>query len=190
MNPSTDMSDEKLIQFYLNGNPNAMATLVELYKDRIYGSIYTTVQDRHAAEEIFHDVFIQMINKMMAGQTPEDNGFLQWAIKLGHAMCLEHSRKMQMAIVGDSSTGEVKERPISILPSNAMYHESHGQIKSMIDMLPEDQREVIMLNHYAGLSLKDISDIMKCSVTVALDNLKFGLNNLRKMMMEKEIVLQ
>ena len=57
-------------------------------------------------------------------------------------------------------------------------------------MLPEDQREVIMLNHYAGLSLKDISDIMKCSLTVALDNLKFGLNNLRKMMVEKEIVLR
>ena len=191
MNPSTTMSDEKLIQFYLNGNPNAMATLVELYKDRIYGSIYTTVQDRHAAEEIFHDVFIEIINKMMAGQTPEDGGFLQWAIKLVHAMCIEHSRKMQMAIAADNeSTHELKAQPISVLPASAMYHESHGTIKSMIDMLPGDQREVIMLNHYAGLSLKDISDIMKCSITVALDNLKFGLNNLRKMMMETEIILQ
>ena len=190
MNPSTIMSDEKLIQFYLNGNPNAMATLVELYKDRIYGSIYTTVQDRHAAEEIFHDVFIQIINNMMAGQTPEDGGFLQWAIKLGHSLCLEHSRKIQTAIVADNATPEVKEQSLSVLPSSAMYHESHGKIKSMIDMLPHDQREVIMLNHYAGLSLKDISDIMKCSLTVALDNLKFGLNNLRKMMTEKEIVLR
>ena len=191
MNSSTTMSDEKLIQFYLNGNPNAMATLVELYKDRIYGSIYTTVQDRHAAEEIFHDVFIQIINKMMAGQTPEDGGFLQWAIKLAHAMCIEQSRKMQMAIAADNeSTHELKAQPISVLPASAMYHESHGTIKSMIDMLPGDQREVIMLNHYAGLSLKDISDIMKCSLTVALDNLKFGLNNLRKMMMETEIILQ
>jgi RNA polymerase sigma factor (sigma-70 family) len=190
MNPSTNMSDEKLIQFYLNGNPNAMATLVELYKDRIYGSIYTTVQDRHAAEEIFHDVFIQIINKMMAGQTPEDGSFLPWAIKLAHALCLEHSRKMQMAIVADNAAIQSKGEPVSVIPSSAMYHESHGRIKSMIDMLPGDQREVIMLNHYAGLSLKDISDIMKCSLTVALDNLKFGLNNLRKMMTEKEIVLQ
>jgi len=190
MNPTTDMSDEKLIQFYLNGNPNAMATLVELYKDRIYGSIYTTVQDRHAAEEIFHDVFIQIINKMMAGQKPEDAGFLSWAIKLAHALCLEHSRKTQMAIVADNAAAETKQQSLPVLPANAMYHESHGRIKSMINMLPEDQREVIMLNHYAGLSLKDISDIMKCSLTVALDNLKFGLNNLRKMMSEKEIVLQ
>ena len=190
MNHSTNMSDEKLIQFYLNGNPNAMPTLVELYKDRIYGSIYTTVQDKHAAEEIFHDVFIQIINKMMGGQMPEDGGFLQWAIRLAHAMCIDYSREMQTAIVADNNTGAAKDRPVSVLPASAMYHESHGKIKSMIDMLPDDQREVIMLNHYAGLSLKDISDIMKCSLTVALDNLKFGLNNLRKMMMEKEIALQ
>ncbi len=190
MNQSVNMSDEKLIQFYLNGNPNAMATLVELYKDRIYGSIYTTVQDRHAAEEIFHDVFIRIINNMMAGQLPEDGGFLPWAIKLAHSLCLEHARKTQMAIVAENDVAaELKRQPISVVPSSAMYHESHGRIKSMIDMLPCDQREVIMLNHYAGLSLKDISDIMKCSLTVALDNLKFGLNNLRKMMSEKEIVL-
>ena len=190
MNPNTTMSDEKLIQFYLNGNPNAMATLVELYKDRIYASIYTTMQDRHAAEEIFHDVFIQIINKMMAGQTPEDNGFLQWAIKLAHSLCIDHSRKTPAAIVADNAVASARGQLLAALPTGAMYHESHGKIKSMIDMLPGDQREVIMLNHYAGLSLKDISDIMKCSLTVALDNLKFGLNNLRKMMVEKEIVLQ
>lgn len=190
MNPSTTMSDEKLIQFYLNGNPNAMATLVELYKDRIYGSIYTIVQDRHAAEEIFHDVFIRIINNMMSGQLPQDGGFLPWAIKLAHSLCVEHSCKVQMAIAADTQPAtEIKDDPLSPLPSSTMYHESHSRIKGMIDMLPGDQREVIMLNHYAGLSLKDISDIMKCSLTVALDNLKFGLNNLRKMMMENDVSL-
>ncbi|HTE34298.1 MAG TPA: sigma-70 family RNA polymerase sigma factor [Chryseolinea sp.] len=190
MNPANNMSDEKLIQFYLNGNPNAMATLVELYKDRIYGSIYATVQDKHLAEEIFHDVFVQIINNMMAGLTPEDGGFLQWAIKLAHALCIERSRKTQATIVANSTTVEVKDQSLTVLSIGPLYHESHGKIKSMIDMLPHDQREVIMLNHYAGLSLKDITDVMKCSLTVALDNLKFGLNNLRKMMIEKEIALQ
>jgi RNA polymerase sigma factor (sigma-70 family) len=99
MNPSTNMSDEKLIQFYLNGNPNAMATLVELYKDRIYGSIYTTVQNKFTAEEIFQEVFIRLINNMMAGQMPDDGNFLQWAIKTGHAMCLEYKRKNANAVI-------------------------------------------------------------------------------------------
>ena len=73
--------------------------------------------------------------------------------------------------------------------SNSNYHESHGKIKSMIDLLPDDQREVMLLNHYGGLSFNEIADVMKCTLNKALDSMKFGLNNLRKMMMEKEIVL-
>jgi RNA polymerase sigma-70 factor (ECF subfamily) len=186
MHPTTNMSDEKLIQFYLNGNPNAMATLVELYKDRIYGSIYATLQNKFAAEEIFHDVFIRLINNMMAGQMPEDGNFLPWAIKLGHSMCLEYKRKNDKPIL----LHNIKTKQEEVIHAGPIYHESHGKIKSMIDTLPHEQREVIMLSHYAGLSLKDITDIMKCSLTAALDNLKFGLNSLRKMMNEEEIVLQ
>lgn len=57
-------------------------------------------------------------------------------------------------------------------------------------MLPDEQREVMVLNHYAGLSFKEISETMQCSLNSALDTMKFGLNNLRKLMAEKEIVLQ
>ena len=74
------MTDERLIQFYLNGDPNALATLVELYKDRIYRSIYSIVQDKYAAEEIFHEVFIRIIDNLMTGKTAEEGNFLQWAM--------------------------------------------------------------------------------------------------------------
>ena len=73
--------------------------------------------------------------------------------------------------------------------TNTHYHESHGKIKSMIDLLPDEQREVMLLNHYAGLGFNEIAGVMKCSLNKALDIMKFGLNNLRKMMLEEEIVL-
>lgn len=187
MNPSAEMSDKKLIQFYLNGNPNAMATLVELYKDRVYGSIYATLQDKFAAEEIFHDVFIRLINNMISGQLPEDGNFLQWAIRIGHTMCLEYKRKNPRAVLVSNVSSKEETR---VIENGPLYHESHLKIKDMIDMLPHDQREVMMLTHYAGLSLRDITDIMKCSLSTALDNLKFGLNALRKMMTEQEIALR
>ncbi len=194
MNHQTTMTDEKLIQFYLNGNPNALATLVELYKDRIYSSIYTMVQDKYAAEEIFQQVFIQIINNMMAGKTAEEGNFLQWAIHIAHNLCIEHSRKTRQAMVigtGNTSNAEgAIDFSIPVALPNTMYHESHGKIKCMIDMLPDEQREVIVLNHYAGRSFKEIADIMKCSLNTALDTMKFGLNNLRKLMTEKEIVLR
>ena len=192
MNNQNSMSDERLIQFYLNGNPNALATLVELYKDRIYSSIYIMVQDKHQAEDIFREVFIRIINNMMAGKMPEEGNFLQWAIRIAHSLCIEETKKRGQAVVIDGPAAKTEKTGAFAIPvalTNSTYHESHSRIKSMIDMLPAEQREVIVLSHYAGLSFKEIAEIMKCSLNTALDTMKFGLNNLRKLMTEKEIIL-
>jgi len=189
MNYQTSMPDEQLIRFYLNGDPNAMATLVELYKDRIYRSVYNMAQDKHVAEEIFQDVFMTIINNMIAGKTAEEGNFLQWATRIAHGLCIEYSRKNKLAVILDKSEeNAIHFSKPTVLP-NTNYYESHGKIKSLINMLPDDQREVMVLNHYGGLSFKEIADQMKCSLNTALDSMRFGLNNLRKMMVEKEMVL-
>jgi RNA polymerase sigma factor (sigma-70 family) len=194
MNSHTDMSDEKLIQFYLAGNPNAIATLVELYKDRIYCSIFNMVQDKYISEEIFQDVFITIINNMLSGRTAGEGDFLQWATQIANQLCIEHGRKTTFATIADTHNFSANEETIDfsvpLAVPHTTYHDSHGKIKSMIALLPDEQREVIALNHYAGLSFKEIAGIMKCSLTTALDRMKYGLNNLQKMMTEKEIVLR
>jgi RNA polymerase sigma factor (sigma-70 family) len=188
MNYQNSMPDEKLIRFYLNGDPNAMATLVELYKDRVYRSVYNIVQDKYAAEEIFQEVFICLINNMIAGKAAEEENFLQWATRIAQQLCIEYKRKTNQAIVLNA-TAPNGEFTLPVTMPNTNYHESHGRIKSMIDMLPDTQREVMLLNHYAGLSFNEIAETMKCSLSMALDSMKLALNNLRKMMTEKEIVL-
>lgn len=182
------MPDETLIQFYLNGDPNAMATLVELYKDRVYRSIYNIVQDKYAAEEIFQDVFICLINNMIAGRSAEEGSFLQSATRIAQQLCIEHKRKNSQAIVLNVSAAKL-DFPLPAAMPGTNYHESHGRIKSMIDMLPDTQREVMMLNHYGGLSFHEVAETLKCSLSMALDCMKLALANLRKMMTEKEIVL-
>ncbi len=188
MNYQTSMPDEKLIQFYLNGDPNAMATLVELYKDRVYRSIYNIVQDKYAAEEIFQEVFICLINNMIAGKAGEEGNFLQWATRIGQQLCLDHKRKTNKAIVLNTVAEKIDFNLSAAMP-NANYHESHGKIKSMIELLPEKQREVMLLNHYGGLSFIEIAETLKCTLSMALDYMKLALNNLCRMMVEKEIVL-
>jgi RNA polymerase sigma factor (sigma-70 family) len=188
MNHPTSIPDEKLIQFYLNGDPNAMATLVELYKDRVYRSIYNIVQDKYAAEEIFQEVFISLINNMIAGKAGEEGNFLQWATRIAQNLCMEYNRKARQNLVVCTTADSVDFSVPAVLPATN-YHESHGNIKSMIDMLPENQREVMLLNHYGGLSFTEIAEIMKCSVNVALDSMKQALNSLRKMMTEKEVAI-
>jgi RNA polymerase sigma-70 factor (ECF subfamily) len=193
MKYQTEMPDEKLIQFYLSNNPAALATLTDLYKDRIYNSIYNMVQDKYAAEEIFRDVFIRIINNLMAGKNAEDGNFLQWAIQIAQELCIEHNRKSKLAMLVEvDNTGNAifpTDIPVQMSSSGAMYYESHARIRSMIDMLPESQREVIVLNHYAGLSFRDIAARMKCSVTTALDMMKTGLNSLRKLMTEQDVLI-
>ena len=116
------MSDETLIQFYLNGNPNALATLVELYKDRIYRSIYIMVQDKYIAEEIFREVFIKIIDNMMAGKTAEEGNFLKWAINIAHNLCMEYTRKTKAVAVinnnGLSATHAVSFTVAAVQPGN------------------------------------------------------------------------
>ncbi len=188
MNYQNSMPDEKLIQFYLNGDPNAMATLVELYKDRVYRHIYSIVQNKYAAEEVFQQVFICLINNMIAGKSAEEGNFLQWATRIAQQLCVEYKRKASQAIVLNTLSEKV-EFPLPAATTVTNYHESHGKIKSMIDMLPDNQREVMLLNHYAGLSFTEIAETMKCSLSMALDCMKLALNNLCKMMEEKEMVL-
>jgi len=190
MKYQANTADEQLIQYFLDGDPNAMATLVALYKDRIYTSIYSLVQDKYQAEEIFQAVFIKIIDNMMAGNTVEEGKFLPWAMRIAHNLCIEHSRKITQSTVNNteaSNSPELSNFSVPAIASNLYTFESHDKIRNMIDMLPEQQREVIALNHYAGLSFKEIADIMKCSLNSALETMRFGLLNLRKLMREKEM---
>lgn len=187
-----DMPDEQLIKLYLNGNPKAMAALAELYKDRIYSSIYTIVHDKHAAEEIFKQVFVVIINNLIAGKSTEGGSFLQWAQSISHQLCIDYTRKRKTAMVIEMNRQNSPAECLvdfSVIPAQFTtgYYESHNKIKSMISMLPEQQREVVALNHYAGLSFKEIAGIMKCSLSTALDIMHLGLNNLRKQMMENNV---
>ena len=188
-----EMSDEKLLQFYLSGSPAALATLTDLYKDRVYSTIFGLVQNKHVAEEIFRETFVSVINQSLAGKMPEGSNFLQWTKYVAQQLCVEHTRKSKTPLIADNSPQEIAglvEFNISTIDSNILYYECHSKLRSMIEMLPEKQREVISLSHYAGLSFRDISDRMQCSLTAALDYMKNALVNLRTLMLEREIVLR
>lgn len=188
-----EMSDEKLLQFYLSGNPAALATLTDLYKDRIYTTIFGMVQDKHIAEEIFRETFVTLINQSLAGKMPENSNFLQWAKYLAQQLCVDYNRKCKMPLIADNAPADTTgliEYNVSTIDSGIMYYECHSKLRSMVEMLPEKQREVVSLSHYAGMSFREIADRMQCSLTAALDHMKNGLANLRTMMLEREIVLR
>lgn len=190
MKYQTEMPDEKLIQFYLSNNPMALATLTDLYKDRIYSVIYSTVKDRYAAELIFKEVFVRIINNMMIGKNPEEMTFLQWASDVAQQLCLEYNYKVRQAAVHSEICRNtvLPEEMYEALPDKTFY-DNHIRLRNVIHMLPDGQREVLILNHYAGVSFRNIAAKMKCSVTTTLDTMNMALGNLRKLMTENNVAL-
>lgn len=188
-----NLTDQQLIHLYMDGNADALATIVMRYKDKIYTSIYLLVKDKYLTEDIFQDVFIRIIDTLKGGRYTDEGKFLPWAMRIAHNMCVDHFRKVKRSPTiktsDDRDIFEVLNFSEPGADQKMMNGQSHERIRKMVDMLPEDQREVIILRHYADLSFKEIADLTKCSINTALGRMRYGLINLRKLMTEKQIAL-
>ena len=188
-----DLTDQQLVHLYVEGNTDALATLVNRYKDRIYTSIYLLVKDKYMAEDLFQDVFIRIIDTLKGGRYTDEGKFLPWALRIAHNMCVDHFRKIKRSpsikTSDDRDIFEVLNFSEPSAETKMMQSQSHERVRKMIDMLPDDQREVIILRHYADLSFKEIAELTKCSINTALGRMRYGLINMRRMMTEKQIAL-
>ena len=187
------LTDQELIQSFVSGNTNALEVLVLRYKDKLYTSILFLVKDKYLAEDIFQDVFIRVIDTVRGGRYTEEGKFLPWAMRIAHNLCVDHFRKVKRTPTiktGDNNDiFEVLNFTEESAEDKLIKKQSHNRVKDMLDLLPEDQREVIILRHYADLSFKEIAELTDCSINTALGRMRYGLINLRKMMMQKQIAL-
>jgi RNA polymerase sigma factor (sigma-70 family) len=188
-----NLTDQQLVHLYMDGNANALATLVTRYKDRIYTSIYLLIKDKYMAEDVFQEVFIRIIDTLKAGRYTDEGKFLPWALRIAHNMCVDHFRKIKRSpsikTSDDHDIFEVLNFSEPSVEERMIESQSSERVRKMIDLLPEDQREVIILRHYADLSFKEIAGVTKCSINTALGRMRYGLINIRRMMLEKQIAL-
>jgi RNA polymerase sigma factor (sigma-70 family) len=193
MNNQIQLSDQQIVKMYMDGDANALSTLVTRYKDKIFTSIYLLVKDRYLAEDLFQDVFIRIIDTLKGGRYTDEGKFLPWAMRIAHNLCVDHFRKVKrnptIKTSDDRDIFEVLNFSEAGVDSRIMNDQTSDKVRRMIDLLPEDQREVIILRHYADLSFKEISQLTNCSINTALGRMRYGLLNLRKMMTEKQIAL-
>ena len=193
MKSLTNLTDQQLIHLYMDGDADSLSTLVYRYKDKIYTSIYLLVKDKYLAEDIFQDVFIKIIDTIRGGRYTEEGKFLPWAMRIAHNLCVDYFRKVKRTpIIRNSDDQDIFE-VLNFTEDSAeikmIKRQSYNRVRDMLDLLPEDQREVIILRHYADMSFKEIANITNCSINTALGRMRYGLINLRKMMMHKQIAL-
>ncbi|GAB3012078.1 sigma-70 family RNA polymerase sigma factor [Niabella terrae] len=182
-------SDNELIHLFTNGHESALDSLLERYKDKLFNTILYIVKDKYHAEDISQDVFIKIIETLKSGKYKEEGKFLPWAMRIAHNLCVDYFRKLKrFPFVKGSADNEVLET-INSSEQNAedkiIKVQSMGKAKDLLEKLPQEQREVIILRHFANLSFKEIAEITGCSINTALGRMRYGLINLRKLMTGK-----
>jgi len=188
------MSDTELIlSFQEEGNIGAFEILVNRYKEKVFTSILFFVKDSYLAEDLFQDVFIKIIDTLRNKRYSEEGKFLPWALRIAHNLCVDYFRKIKrtpaIKTSDDKDIFEVLQLTEEGPDSKLVRGQSHERVRRMLDLLPEEQREIIILRHYANMSFKEIAQITNCSINTALGRMRYGLINMRKMMLEKQIAL-
>jgi len=193
MKTFTKNTDNELINLFGEGNFDALEALVLRHKDKLYTSILFLVKDKYLAEDIFQDVFIRIIDTLRGGRYTEEGKFLPWAQRIAHNLCVDHFRKVKRTPTiktgDDKDIFEVLNFTEDGVDIRMMKRQSYDRVREMLERLPEDQREVIVLRHYADMSFKEIASVTNCSINTALGRMRYGLINLRKMMVQKQIAL-
>jgi len=187
------VSDTELIKAFQEGDVQAVEVLINRYKDKVFSSLLFYVKDNYLAEDLFQDVFIKIIDTLQNKRYTEEGKFLPWALRIARNLCLDYFRKVKRSpsIKTSDQTDifEVLNLCEDAPDTKMMQGQSHDRVRKMLDMLPEEQREIIVLRHYANLSFKEIAQITDCSINTALGRMRYGLINLRKLMVEKQIAL-
>ena len=187
------ISDQDLIMLDLGGSEKAFEELLLRHKQKIYGSIYLFVKDSNLAEDIFQEVFIKIIDTLRKGKYNHEGKFLQWALRISYNMCVDYFRrnKRKPKTTTTDSFDIFDVLPLSDLNAEqAMVRDqTHDKIKDLLDLLPEEQREVVILRHYADMSFKEISKLTRVSINTALGRMRYALINIRKIIEERELVL-
>src|SRR5215212_7540219 len=146
-------TDHELIQNFQDGDLNALEILVLRHKDKMYTSILFLVKDKYLAEDIFQDVLIKIIDTIRGGRYTEEGKFLPWAMRIAHNLCVDHFRKVKRTPTirngEDKDIFEVLNFSEDSAETTMMKRQSHDRVREMLQRLPEDQREVIILRHYA-----------------------------------------
>ncbi len=186
------MKDQELIKTYLKGNDKAFEILLKRHKDKIYTSIYLFVKDTEMANDIFQDVFIKIVDTLRKGKYNHEGKFLQWAMRISYNMCVDNFRRNKRRTKVSSTETfdifDVLESKDDNMETTMIKSQMHKKVRSLVDELPPEQREVVILRHYADMSFKEISQLTRVSINTALGRMRYALINMRKMADERNMV--
>jgi len=187
------VSDALLVSKYIKGEESALSLLIERHQSKIYGFIYSKVSDRDISDDIFQDTFMKVIRTLKTKSYNEEGKFLPWVMRIAHNLIVDYYRNnKKMPMQRDTEEFSI----FSIIHDNNPNIESQiiglqieTDLRKLVEELPEDQKEVLVMRMYQDLSFKEISDLTGVSINTALGRMRYALMNLRKIIDKKNLVL-
>ena len=188
------LNDKELVESYRNGNVASFEMLVERHQNKVFSYILMLVKDRQLADDIFQDTFLKIIRTIKAGAYKEEGKFIQFAMRIAHNLVIDHFRKSNRLPIADSSNNEYNiidnlrytDRSIE---DEIIEEQVYSDLRKMIELLPDEQKEVLNMRMYADMSFKEIADATNVSINTALGRMRYALINLRKMAKENNLTL-
>ena len=190
----TQLPDAILVNRYIDGDENSLAILVERHQSKIYGYIYSKVSDRDLTEDIFQETFFKVIHTLKSKKYYIEEGkFLSWVLRIANNLIVDKFRNdKKMLMKRDTDEFSV----FSSLTDNApniekelIKNQVDIDLKKIIQKLPHDQKEVLMMRYYSDMSFKEIADITGVSVNTTLGRMRYAITNLRKVIEKNQIYL-
>ena len=190
---STTLSDSTLVKKYCNGSELALENLVNRHKARVFNFINSKVQDRDTAEDIFQDTFIKVIKTIKSGKYNEEGKFLPWIMRIAHNLIIDFFRRNnRMPKVRNTEEFDIFQF-ISDNSPNAEHSMVQDQVvkdlQKLVQELPEDQKEVLIMRLYRDMSFKEIAENTNVSINTALGRMRYAIINLRKLIEQNQIIL-
>ena len=189
-----DLSDNSLVNQFVDGDQAAIEVLISRHKKRVFTYIVLIVKNHHLAEDIFQDTFIKVIRSLRTGKYIENGKFISWVLRISHNLIIDHFRKEKLlnTTSNDDTSIDLFNSPRyseENIEDKLVYDQITSDVRLLIEELPEDQRQVIMMRHFQGLSFKEIADLTDVSINTALGRMRYALINLRKMIEKKNLSL-
>ena len=187
------ISDQELIGKYLTGYEPALEQIIRRHKSRVFSYILMVVKDKDLAEDLFQDTFIKVINTFRSGQYKEEGKFIQWVMRIAHNLIIDYFRKAKrIPVMENNDDFDIFDKvriPVESVEEMLITEQIHRDVKKLIDYLPKEQKEVLVMRHYDDMSFKDIAETTNVSINTALGRMRYALINLRKLVKEKDVIL-
>ncbi len=190
----TLMADDELVKLFCAGQNNAFDELLLRYKDRLYSYISYLVKNDDMADDLFQETFVKAIMTIRQERYQSSGKFYAWLTRIAHNLLIDQFREENnLTLVyndGKENGWQTLQGYVEPTRESQLANEQVlADVRRLMEHLPAEQREIVYMRYYKGLSFKEIVDLTGLGINTALGRMRYAILNMRKMAKQYHINL-